>query len=51
VTGHQGRSKSSLTYWCPLSSLLRQLRSVSYSVSCWINIFLLANYIILTSLT
>jgi len=33
-----------------LSSLLRQLRTVSYSVSCWVNIFLLANYILLTPL-
>jgi len=35
--------------WC-LSSLLQQLHTVSYSVSCWVNIFLLANYIMLTSL-
>jgi len=33
-----------------LSSLLWQLRTVSYSVSCWVNIFSLANYILLTSL-
>jgi len=33
-----------------LSSLLRQLRTASYSVSCWVNIFSLANYIMLTSL-
>jgi len=33
-----------------LSSLMRQLRTVSYSVSCWVNIFSLANYTMLTSL-
>jgi len=32
------------------SSLLWQLRTVSYSTSCWVNIFSLANYILLTSL-
>jgi len=33
-----------------LSSLLRQVRTVSYFVSCWVNIFSLANYTMLTSL-
>jgi len=33
-----------------LSSLLPQLRTVNYSVSCWVNIFSLANDIMLTSL-